>query len=125
MKSTMNLWMMSLWPEKVKMPQSSKRGASAERGDFILDQHQSSKWCAPEQQMVRTRTTNGAQQNNKRCAPIPARAPARLSAELGFDEGFAFVAELEGEEVAALVKGAEEELVPFPSFIALSAYGGT
>ena len=86
---------------------------------------QSGKWCAPEQQMVRTRTTNGAQQNFGRCAPIPARASARRSAELGFDEGFAFVAELEGEEVAALVKGAEEELVPFPSFIALSAYGGT
>ena len=54
--------------------------------------------------MVRTRTTNGAQQNFGRCAPIPVRASARLSAELGFDEGFAFVAELEGEEVAALVK---------------------
>ena len=106
----MNLWMMSLWPEKVKMPQSSKRGASAERGNFILDQHQSS---------------NGAHQNNKRCAAKQQRASARRSAELGFDEGFAFVAELEGEEVAALVKGAEEELVPFPSFIALSAYGGT
>ena len=67
--------------------------------------------------MVRTRTTNAAQQNFGRCAPIPARAPARLSAELGFDEGFAFVAELEGEEVAALVKGAEEELVPFPHLL--------
>ena len=28
--------------------------------------------------------------------------------ELGFDQGFAAVAELEGEEVAALVEGAEE-----------------
>ena len=74
---------------------------------------------------MRSKTTNAAQQNFGRCAPIPVRAPARLSAELGFDEGFALVAELEGEEVAALVKGAEDELVPFPSFIALAAYGGT
>ena len=39
------------------------------------------------------------------------------SAELGLDEGFALVAELEGEEVAALVEGAEEELVPFPQLL--------
>ena len=39
------------------------------------------------------------------------------SAELRFDEGFAFVAEFEGEEVAALVEGAEEELVPFPQLL--------
>ena len=39
------------------------------------------------------------------------------STELRLDEGFAFVAELEGEEVAALVEGAEEELVPFPQLL--------
>ena len=39
------------------------------------------------------------------------------SAELGLDEGFAFVAELEGEEVAALVEGAKEEFVPFPQLL--------
>ena len=39
------------------------------------------------------------------------------STELRLDEGFALVAELEGEEVAALVEGAEEELVPFPQLL--------
>ena len=39
------------------------------------------------------------------------------SVELGLDEGFALVAELEGEEVAALVEGAEEDFVPFPQFL--------
>ena len=35
------------------------------------------------------------------------------SAECVFNEVFAFVAELEGEEVVSLVKGLEEESVPF------------
>ena len=39
------------------------------------------------------------------------------SAEPGLDEGFAFVAELEGEEVAALVEGAKEDFVPFTQFL--------
>ena len=39
------------------------------------------------------------------------------SAEFGFNEVFAFVAELEGEEVVSLVKGLEEESVPFPHFL--------
>ena len=39
------------------------------------------------------------------------------SAELGFDERFALVAELEGEEVVALVKRAEKEPVPFPQLL--------
>ena len=67
--------------------------------------------------MVRSRAANGAQQNSGRCAPIPARASARRSAEPGLDEGFALVAELEGEEVAALVEGAEKKFVPFPQLL--------
>ena len=46
----------------------------------------------------------------------PRRAAAR-SAELRLDEDFALVTELEREEVAALVEGAEEELVPFPQLL--------
>ena len=45
-----------------------------------------------------------------------ADTPGR-SAELGLDEGFALVAELEGEEVAALVEGAKEEFVSFPQLL--------
>ena len=39
------------------------------------------------------------------------------SAEPGLDECFALVAELEGEEVAALVEGAKEDFVPFPQLL--------
>ena len=39
------------------------------------------------------------------------------SAEPGLDECFALVAELECEEVAALVEGAKEEFVPFPQLL--------
>ena len=39
------------------------------------------------------------------------------SAEFGFNEVFAFVAELEGEEVVSLVKGLEKESVPFPHLL--------
>jgi len=39
------------------------------------------------------------------------------SAEFGFNEVFAFVAELEGEEVVSLVKGLEKEFVPFPHLL--------
>ena len=45
------------------------------------------------------------------------RSSRRRSTELRFDEGFALVAELEGEEVAALVEGLEEEFVPFPHLL--------
>ena len=41
-------------------------------------------------------------------SPILRRGISKSGLELGFDESFAFVAELEGEEVAALVEGAEE-----------------
>ena len=55
----MNLWTMSPWPENLKMPQSLKRSASAERGNFILDQHQSDKWCAAKLWTLRTDSSEG------------------------------------------------------------------
>ena len=48
---------------------------------------------------------------------MPPRRAAARSAELRLDEDFALVAELEGEEVAALVEGAKEDFVPFPQLL--------